>query len=176
NQSTQLFTAPLETDIFEPVALYSEKPQFGLLSSRLLGSMDINILTFFYFDCEMQKNPYKQSEGGSTPLALPWHPSGYGPAHISSQLNPVLLGSVVSELLTMTRGLGLSATFEPLPARCSLGRRGAAVAEGTLNVGKLEELVLPNAKLRFCPEQLQNLNFIFNKKLQLRVPSTSAYS
>ncbi|KAJ8936214.1 hypothetical protein NQ318_014843 [Aromia moschata] len=36
NQSTQLFTAPLEDDIFEPVALYSEKPQFGLLSSRLL--------------------------------------------------------------------------------------------------------------------------------------------
>ncbi|KAJ8941115.1 hypothetical protein NQ318_007697 [Aromia moschata] len=32
-QSTQLFTAPLEADIFEPVALYSEKPQFGLLSS-----------------------------------------------------------------------------------------------------------------------------------------------
>ncbi|CAH1956187.1 unnamed protein product [Acanthoscelides obtectus] len=32
--------------------------------------------------------------------------------------------------------------------------------------GKLEELVLPNAKLRFCPEQLQNLNFIFNKRLQ----------
>ncbi|KAJ8958630.1 hypothetical protein NQ318_016355 [Aromia moschata] len=25
NQSTQLFTAPLEADIFEPVALYSEK-------------------------------------------------------------------------------------------------------------------------------------------------------
>nr|CAH7744823.1 unnamed protein product [Callosobruchus chinensis] len=32
--------------------------------------------------------------------------------------------------------------------------------------GKLEELVLPNAKLRFCPEQLQNLNFVFNKRLQ----------
>nr|CAI5831640.1 unnamed protein product [Callosobruchus analis] len=31
---------------------------------------------------------------------------------------------------------------------------------------KLEELVLPNAKLRFCPEQLQNLNFVFNKRLQ----------
>ncbi|KAJ8960002.1 hypothetical protein NQ318_009438 [Aromia moschata] len=38
NQGTQLFTAPLEADIFEPVALYSEKPQFGLLSSSLLAS------------------------------------------------------------------------------------------------------------------------------------------
>ncbi|KAJ8937846.1 hypothetical protein NQ318_022264 [Aromia moschata] len=36
NQGTQLFTAPLEADIFEPVALYSEKPEFGLLSSSLL--------------------------------------------------------------------------------------------------------------------------------------------
>ncbi|KAJ8939047.1 hypothetical protein NQ318_007678 [Aromia moschata] len=37
NQSTQLFTAPLKADIFEPVALYSVKSEFGLLSSRLLG-------------------------------------------------------------------------------------------------------------------------------------------
>ncbi|KAJ8937142.1 hypothetical protein NQ318_019407 [Aromia moschata] len=36
NQGTLLFTAPLEADIFEPVALYSEKPEFGLLSSSLL--------------------------------------------------------------------------------------------------------------------------------------------
>ncbi|KAJ8959862.1 hypothetical protein NQ318_011596 [Aromia moschata] len=41
NQSTQLFTAPLEADIFEPVALYSERPQFGLLSSRLLGVIKV---------------------------------------------------------------------------------------------------------------------------------------
>ncbi|KAG5895211.1 hypothetical protein JTB14_035383 [Gonioctena quinquepunctata] len=31
---------------------------------------------------------------------------------------------------------------------------------------KLEELVLPNAKLKFCPDQLQNLNYIINKRLQ----------
>ncbi|KAJ8959316.1 hypothetical protein NQ318_022002 [Aromia moschata] len=37
NQGTQLFTAPLEANIFEPVALYSENPQFGLLSSSILG-------------------------------------------------------------------------------------------------------------------------------------------
>ncbi|KAJ8986180.1 hypothetical protein NQ317_005654 [Molorchus minor] len=36
---------------------------------------------------------------------------------------------------------------------------------------KLEELVLPNAKLRFCPDQLQNLNYIFNKRLQQRIPA-----
>ncbi|KAJ8936861.1 hypothetical protein NQ318_009524, partial [Aromia moschata] len=44
NQSTQLFTAPLEADIFEPVALYSEKPQFGLLSSRVLESLTQTIM------------------------------------------------------------------------------------------------------------------------------------
>lgn len=31
---------------------------------------------------------------------------------------------------------------------------------------KLDELVLPNAKLKFCPEQLQNLNYLFNKRLE----------
>lgn len=31
---------------------------------------------------------------------------------------------------------------------------------------ELDELVLKNAKLRFCSEQLHNLNFIFQKKLQ----------
>ncbi|XP_060523408.1 uncharacterized protein LOC132700218 isoform X2 [Cylas formicarius] len=31
---------------------------------------------------------------------------------------------------------------------------------------KLDEVVLGNAKLRFCPDQLQNLNYIFNKKLE----------
>ncbi|KAJ8929182.1 hypothetical protein NQ314_018153 [Rhamnusium bicolor] len=34
---------------------------------------------------------------------------------------------------------------------------------------ELEELVLPNAKLRFCSEQLQNLNFIFNKRLHQNI-------
>ncbi|XP_050311537.1 uncharacterized protein LOC126747086 [Anthonomus grandis grandis] len=31
---------------------------------------------------------------------------------------------------------------------------------------RLDELVLPNAKLKFCVDQLQNLNFIFNKRLE----------
>jgi hypothetical protein len=31
---------------------------------------------------------------------------------------------------------------------------------------KIEEVVLPTAKLRFCPEQLQNLNYIFQRRLQ----------
>ncbi|KAL1494511.1 hypothetical protein ABEB36_010097 [Hypothenemus hampei] len=31
---------------------------------------------------------------------------------------------------------------------------------------KMEELLLPNAKLKFCVDQLQNLNFIFNKRLE----------
>lgn len=31
---------------------------------------------------------------------------------------------------------------------------------------KLDELVLTNARLRFCADQLHNLNYIFNKKLQ----------
>ncbi|KAK5641536.1 hypothetical protein RI129_010083 [Pyrocoelia pectoralis] len=30
---------------------------------------------------------------------------------------------------------------------------------------EIEELILPASKLRFCSEQLQNLNYIFNKKL-----------
>lgn len=33
-------------------------------------------------------------------------------------------------------------------------------------VAKLEELILFNSKLRFCPEQLQNLNYLFHKKLE----------
>lgn len=33
-------------------------------------------------------------------------------------------------------------------------------------VAKLEELVLYNSKLRFCPEQLQNLNYLFHRRLQ----------
>lgn len=33
-------------------------------------------------------------------------------------------------------------------------------------VAKLEELLLYNSKLRFCPEQLQNLNYLFHKKLE----------
>lgn len=33
-------------------------------------------------------------------------------------------------------------------------------------VAKLEELILFNSKLRFCPEQLQNLNYLFNKTLE----------
>ncbi|CAH0563543.1 unnamed protein product [Brassicogethes aeneus] len=31
---------------------------------------------------------------------------------------------------------------------------------------KLEELGLPNAKLKFCPEQLLNINYIFNERLE----------
>lgn len=31
---------------------------------------------------------------------------------------------------------------------------------------KIEEVILPTAKLRFCSEQLQNLNYIFLKRLQ----------
>ncbi|XP_066248167.1 uncharacterized protein [Euwallacea similis] len=31
---------------------------------------------------------------------------------------------------------------------------------------KMEELILPNSKLKFCVDQLQNLNFIFNKRLE----------
>ncbi|CAG9774038.1 unnamed protein product [Ceutorhynchus assimilis] len=31
---------------------------------------------------------------------------------------------------------------------------------------KMDELVLPNSKLKFCVDQLQNLNFIFNKRLE----------
>ncbi|XP_056631150.1 uncharacterized protein LOC130441471 [Diorhabda sublineata] len=34
---------------------------------------------------------------------------------------------------------------------------------------KLEELVLPNSKLKFCPDQLQNLNYIIQKRLQEKV-------
>lgn len=39
--------------------------------------------------------------------------------------------------------------------------------------GKLDELILPNAKLRFCPEQLQNLNYIFNKRLEQVMDNSS---
>lgn len=41
---------------------------------------------------------------------------------------------------------------------------------------RLEELVLPNAKLRFCPEQLQNLNYIFGKRLERNVTVSSGKS
>lgn len=44
-------------------------------------------------------------------------------------------------------------------------RMGSGETKGG-KVRKLEELVLPNAKLRFCPEQLQNLNYIFGKRLE----------
>lgn len=41
---------------------------------------------------------------------------------------------------------------------------------------KLDELVLYNSKLRFCSEQLQNLNFLFHKKLEHSVePNTGEY-
>lgn len=40
-------------------------------------------------------------------------------------------------------------------------------------VRKIEETVLPNAKLRFCPEQLQNLNFIFQRKLQEQITQST---
>ncbi|XP_050513012.1 uncharacterized protein LOC114349380 isoform X1 [Diabrotica virgifera virgifera] len=34
---------------------------------------------------------------------------------------------------------------------------------------RLDELVLPNSKLKFCPDQLQNLNYIINKRLQQNI-------
>ncbi|KAJ8923096.1 hypothetical protein NQ315_001649, partial [Exocentrus adspersus] len=54
---------------------------------------------------------------------------------------------------------------------CSGGRRreNGAAARKSGKTKKLEELVLPNAKLRFCREQLQNLNYIFNKRLERNV-------
>lgn len=39
-------------------------------------------------------------------------------------------------------------------------------ADDQKKIAKLEELALYNSKLRFCSEQLQNLNFIFQKKLE----------
>lgn len=39
----------------------------------------------------------------------------------------------------------------------------------------LDELVLKNARLRFCAEQLHNLNFIFQKKLQRTAPPSGKY-
>ncbi|XP_008197316.2 uncharacterized protein LOC103314106 [Tribolium castaneum] len=41
--------------------------------------------------------------------------------------------------------------------------------ERCAKVRKLEEAILPTAKLRFCPEQLQNLNYIFQKRLQEKI-------
>ncbi|XP_074039497.1 uncharacterized protein isoform X1 [Leptinotarsa decemlineata] len=38
---------------------------------------------------------------------------------------------------------------------------------------KLEELVLPNAKLKFCPDQLQNLNYIINRRLNQQSSSVT---
>lgn len=50
------------------------------------------------------------------------------------------------------------------------GEAAAATAEGSkissCKSVKLDELVLYNSKLRFCDEQLQNINFLFHKKIE----------
>lgn len=43
-------------------------------------------------------------------------------------------------------------------------KRTAEVAPA--KVARLEELVLYNSKLRFCAEQLQNLNYLFHGRLE----------
>ncbi|RZC36928.1 uncharacterized protein BDFB_006066 [Asbolus verrucosus] len=52
-------------------------------------------------------------------------------------------------------------------------RRGERSEKASAKWRKIEETVLPTAKLRFCPEQLQNLNFIFQKRLQEKIESAS---
>ncbi|XP_044252491.1 uncharacterized protein LOC123003653 [Tribolium madens] len=48
--------------------------------------------------------------------------------------------------------------------------------ERCAKVRKLEEAILPTAKLRFCPEQLQNLNYIFQKRLQEKIAQSAEKS
>lgn len=43
---------------------------------------------------------------------------------------------------------------------------GRDKTEKNVRMKKMEELVLPNSRLKFCVDQLQNLNFIFNKRLE----------
>ncbi|KAJ3645638.1 hypothetical protein Zmor_023279 [Zophobas morio] len=52
-------------------------------------------------------------------------------------------------------------------------RRSERAEKGNNKWRKIEEAILPTAKLRFCPEQLQNLNYIFQSRLQQKIGNTA---
>ncbi|KAJ8961470.1 hypothetical protein NQ318_014718 [Aromia moschata] len=103
NQSTQLFTAPLEADIFEPVALYSEKPQFGLLSSTLLGSR--TTLRMCHIVLKVFKNLYDRL--GETGSFRPKRDSASRPKTLNPEQEEQILVRVAENSELSTRHIAM---------------------------------------------------------------------
>lgn len=50
-----------------------------------------------------------------------------------------------------------------------MGTSTSRMKSSSVRAEHIDELVLPASKLRFCGDQLQNLNFIFYRKLNARI-------